>query len=118
MNDIKFIVGWTDSYGSPHKQSEFTQEKRKALIEKIKQRGYNFNYMDHQTLPYCAPYYNDNTICVLTKQQWDSVINEAYKDRPFGARLLPMDVIERKAVNEILFEKEKFEEEWKNKNVQ
>lgn len=108
MSDIKFIVGWTDTYGSPYKQSEFTQEKRKALIERIRQRSYSFAYMDYQTLPYCCPFYNDGTICILTKQQWDSVMNEAYKDRPFGARLLPMDVITIPVKNGILYEKEKF----------
>ena len=117
MNNIKFIVGWTDSYGSPYKQSEFTQEKRKALIERIRQRSYNFTYDNHQFLPYCAPLYNDGTICVLTKPQFDSVMSESYKDRPISARLIPMDIITRNPVNGILFEKEKYEEEWKNKNV-
>lgn len=117
MNDIKFIVGWTDAYGSPYKQSEFTQEKRKALIERVRQRNYNFTYDNHQFLPYCCPFYSDGTICVLTKQQFDNVINEAYKDRPIGARLMPMDAITRSPIKGILFEKEKYEEEWKNKNV-
>ena len=36
-------------------------------------------------------------------------MNEAYKDIPLGERLMPMDVIKRKPINSVLYEKEKFE---------
>lgn len=117
MNDRRIVIGWCDSYGSVYKTSIFTKEKRIALIERIRQRGYQFNHSDHQFLSYCAPFFDDNTICVLDKQEWDSVIKEAYKDRPIGARLLPMDVITREPVKGIIFEKEKLELEWRSKNV-
>ena len=87
------VIGWVDAWGSPYKQVPFTEERRKALIERIRKRRYNFTYETHQNLPYSAPFYNDKVLCVLTKSQWDSVMDEAYKDAPIGARLIPMDVI-------------------------
>ena len=103
------VVGWVDAYLAPYSQVAFTKERKQALVERIRKRRYNFNYQDHQTLPHCAPFYNDNVYCVLTKAQWDSVMSETYKDEPRGVRLMPMDVITRPPKNEVLFEKEKFE---------
>lgn len=106
------VIGWVDCWTSPYKQTTFTEEHRKALVERIRKRRYNFNYADHQTLPYSAPLFEDRMMCVLTKPQWDSVMDEVYADIPRGARLLPMDVIEDRPVNSILYEKKKFMEEY------
>ena len=103
------VIGWCDAWTSPYNQTSFTDERKRALIERIRKREYNFTYESHQTLPYAAPFYSDGVICVLTKAQWDSVFDEAYKDSPRGIRLMPMDVIDRRPVNEVLYEKEKFE---------
>lgn len=103
------VVGWTDAYGSKYPTVTFTEERKRALIERIRKRQYNFNHFDHEMLG-CAPVYEDKTICVLTKPQFDSVMSEAYKETPRGQRLLPQDVITRPAKNGILYEKEKFEE--------
>lgn len=104
------VTGWTSAYLSDYPEATFTQEHRKALIERIRKRRYNFNYADQVTLPYCAPFFSDKTHCVLTKSQWDSVMNEAYKEISRGPRLMPMDVIEDKPVNGVLYEKKKFME--------
>ena len=105
------VVGWTDCYSGNCPVVPFTADRKKALVERIRKRRYEFNYADHCFLPYCAPVYGDKVMCELTKQQWDSVMNEAYKDIPRSQRLLPQDVITRPAKNGILFEKEKFEQE-------
>ena len=105
------VIGWVDAWGSPYKQVPFTEERRKALIERIRKRRYNFTYETHQNLPYSAPFYNDKVLGVLTKSQWDSVMDEAYKDAPIGARLIPMDVITWGPKNSILYEKEKYKNE-------
>jgi hypothetical protein len=107
------VVGWTSAYLSDYQTVSFTEERRKALVERIRKRRYNFTYQAHQTLPYAAPFYNDKVICVLTKQQWDDVISEAYGDMKLGARLTPMDAIDDAPLNEILFEKPKFKEQFK-----
>ena len=103
------VIGWTDAYGSGYPVVTFTAERKKALIERVRKRKYNFNHADHQFLPYAAPFYDDEVICVLTKPQWDSVMSEAYGDLPRGARLMPMDIIDRQPINSVLYEKEKFE---------
>ena len=36
-------------------------------------------------------------------------MSEAYGDLPRGARLMPMDIIDRQPINSVLYEKEKFE---------
>ena len=105
------VVGWVDAYLSDYKVAPFTEDRRRALIERIRKRGYNFTYEIHQTVPYCAPFYKDKVLCILTKAQWDSVMNEAYDDMPRGPRRIPMDVITRSPKNGVLYEKEKFEQE-------
>lgn len=104
------VVGWSDAYGGAVPTVTFTSERRKALVERIRKRKYNFNHFDHEMLG-CAPVYNDKVMCVLTKAQFDSVMDEAYGDIKRGPRLLPQDVITKPAKNGILFEKEKFIQE-------
>lgn len=103
------VVGWSDAYGGAVPTVTFTLERRKALVERIRKRKYNFNHFDHEMLG-CAPVYNDKVMCVLTKTQFDSVMDEAYGDMRRGPRLLPQDVITRPAKNGVLYEKEKFQE--------
>jgi hypothetical protein len=109
------VVGWSDAYGGAVPTATFTEERRKALVERIRKRKYNFNHFDHEMLG-CAPVYNDKVMCVLNKAQFDSVMDEAYGDMRRGPRLMPQDVITRPAKNGILFEKEKFEQEGENDN--
>ena len=109
MTNVTAVIGWTSAYFSSYPEVKFTKERREALIHRIKKRKYNFNYSDHQYLDYCAPFYADNTICILTKQEWDSVMDEAWADYPRGPRLMPEDVINRKPINTVLYEKEKWE---------
>lgn len=110
------VVGWTSAYLSDYPTTSFTNERRRALVDRIRKRKYNFTYESHQTLPYNAPFYDDNVLCVLTKSQWDSVMDEAYGDQPRGPRLMPMDVIDRKAIKSVLYEKEKFEPKGEKNN--
>lgn len=110
------VVGWCDMYNNGRKTAPYTEERKKALVERIRQRKYNFNFNDAQYLPYCCPVYDDGTICMLTKQQFDSAMSEAWKDMPLGARLMPMDVITIKK-NNTLFEKQKFADKEDDSNV-
>lgn len=109
------VVGWSDAYGNAVPTATFTTERRKALIERIRKRRYNFNYFDHEMLG-CAPVYDDKVMCVLTKAQFDGVMFEVYKELPRGPRLLPQDVITSAPKNGVLYEKEKFAEEGENNN--
>lgn len=109
------VTGWTDAYGGAVPTVTFTAERKKALVERIRKRRYNFNHFDHEMLG-CAPVYNDKVMCVLTKSQFDDVMNEAYKEMSRGQRLLPQDVITRPTKNGVLFEKEKFEQEGDDNN--
>lgn len=102
------VIGWTDCFSGRFPIVTFTEDRKKALIERIRKRRYNFNFSDHQFLPYCCPVYEDKVMCELTKPQWDSVINEAYKDENFPPRLMPMDVIAIKPIDSVLYEKDKF----------
>ena len=109
------VIGWSDAYGGTVPTVTFTTERKKALVERIRKRKYNFNHFDHEMLG-CAPVYDDKVMCVLTKPQFDDVMSEAYKDIPRGQRLLPQDVITIPVKNGILYEKEKFAEEGDNNN--
>jgi hypothetical protein len=101
------VVGWCDAYGNVVPTVSFTADRRKALIERIRKRKYNFNHFDHEMLG-CAPVYDDKVMCVLTKSQFDDMMAEVYKDMPRGSRLLPQDVIEDILIDGILYEKKKF----------
>ena len=105
------VIGWTDCYSGNYPVVTFTEDRKKALVERIKKRKYVFNHQDHCFLPYCCPVYGDKVVCELNKAQWDSVMAEAYKDMPFGPRLLPQDAIDDKPVAGTLYEKKKFYEE-------
>jgi hypothetical protein len=107
---MKKVIGWCDAYGTPYRTVAFTEERKRALVDRIRKRRYNFNHFDHEMLG-CAPVYDDKTICVLTKAQFDDVMSEAYKEFPRGPRRLPQDVIMSTPKNGILYEKEKFLEE-------
>lgn len=109
------VIGWADAYGGAIPTVIFTAERKRALVERIRKRRYNFNHFDHEMLG-CAPVYNDKVMCVLTKAQFDDVMSEAYKDVPRGQRLLPQDVIARPIKNGILYEKDKFVEEGETNN--
>ena len=103
------VIGWASCYSGACPVVTFTEDRKRALIERIRKRRYEFNHQDHSFLPYCAPVYGDGTMCELTKFQFDSVMSEAYKDMSRGPRLLPQDVITKPAKNGVLYEKEKFE---------
>lgn len=103
------VVGWTDTYIASCPVADFSETRRRALIERIRKRRYNFNFTDYQFLSYCCPVYEDGKICVLNKQQFDDVMDEAWKDIPRSKRLMPLDAIDRQPINGVLYEKEKFE---------
>ena len=110
------VIGWTSCYSGICPVVTFTEDRKRALVERIRKRRYEFNHTDHSFLPYCAPVYGDKTMCELTKPQWDSVMAEAYKDMPRGLRFLPQDAIEDTPINGILYEKRKFYQEGDNNN--
>ena len=109
INHNLVVVGWTSAYLSNYPTVPFTEERKQALIHRIRKRKYNFTHQAHQNLFYTAPFYSDETVCVLTKNEWDEVISEAYGDMPLGIRLMPEDVIELEPINGVLYEKEKWE---------
>ena len=105
------VIGWTDCFLGKLPVVTFTEDRKRALVERIRKRRYNFNFTDHQFLSYCCPVYEDKVVCELTKPQWDGVMSEAYKEIPRGPRLLPQDAITNSPKNGVLYEKEKFQQE-------
>ena len=108
MKNLVPVIGWTSSFLSNYPTVEFTNERKKALVDRIRKRQYNFTHTDHNFLDYAAPFYEDGVLCVLTKNEWNDVMSEAYKENPLGPRLMPEDVIELEPVNGVLYEKEKW----------
>lgn len=106
-----FVKGWCDAYGSNFPIAVYSSDRKKSLVEKIRQRKYNFNFQDSQFLPKCTPYYDDGKICILTKKEFDETMAEAWYDGSRGARLLPMDVLTAQGQNGVLYEKNKYKEE-------
>ena len=114
------LVGWVDAWSSPYEQTDFTEDRKKAMIECVRYRHYNFTHQAHQTMPFCSPFYSDGKLCVLNKREFDEVMSAAYGDMPFGRRLMPQDAIKTPAEDDILFENKKLRDEFKkgaNHNV-
>lgn len=109
------VVGWCYAFENAVPTVDFTAERKKALVERIRKRKYNFNHFDHEMMG-CAPVYDDKVMCVLSKAQFDDVMNEAYGDIRRGQRMLPHDVIDDNPVGGILYEKKKFYQEGENNN--
>jgi hypothetical protein len=105
------VTGWTGAYTSNFKITPFTPDRKQALIEIIKRRHYSFNHFDHEYMD-CTPLYDDGKICVLTKSEFDEVINTAYATMIMGGRLTPQDAIKDSTIDGILFENEKFKKEY------
>lgn len=108
MKEINPVVGWTSAFLSSYPTVEYTKDRKKALVDRIRKRGYNFTHSDHSFLDYAAPFYEDECICVLSKQEWDEALDEAYKDYPRGSRLMPEDAIDLDPVGGVLYEKSKW----------
>lgn len=108
MKEINSVIGWVSAYLSPYKEVKYTEERKRALVDRIRKRGYNFTHSDHSFLNYAAPFYSDEVLCVLTKQEWDEAMNEAYGEYPRGPRLMPEDAIDLEPVDDVLYEKAKW----------
>ena len=108
------LIGWCDAYTSPYETTDFTTDRKNAMIELVRRRHYSFNHFDHEYLG-CCPFYDDGKICVLTKQQFDEVFDKAYAETPLGHRLTPQDAIKDTMVNDVLFENEKMKKEYLQK---
>lgn len=103
------VIGWAGAYMSGFEAERFTNEHKAAMIECVRRRHYNFTYQDASFMDYCAPLFDSGNICILTKQQFDDVMDTVYADMPRGARLLPEDAIKRSPINGAIYENEKYE---------
>lgn len=107
------LLGWSSLYTSPYPEAPLTEDKKWAIINTIRKRHYRFTHQAHQTLPYCCPFFEDGTVCNLTRHQWDEVMSAAYENQKLGATLVPMDVIDATPYKDVLFEKQKYLEQFK-----
>ena len=98
------LLGWTSAYTSGYRTEKFTEEHKRLMIECIQRRHYNFNHTDHLFLDYAAPYYDTGRICVLTKPEFDDVMENAYANMPRNQRLMPEDAIKRLPIEFVLYE--------------
>ena len=103
------VIGWTGAYTSNLPITSFSEPRKQALVECIRRRHYNFNHFDHEYMDYCTPVYEDHKVCVLTKVQFDEVMDLAYSEISTGQRLMPSDAIKRSPIDGVLYEKEKYE---------
>lgn len=110
------VIGWCGAWDEVVPRVNYNADRKRALVERIRKRKYNFNFFDHEMLPYASPVFDDRTTCILTKHEWDSVLAEAYKDIPLGQRLMPQDVIDDAPINGVLYEKKKFYQEGEQNN--
>lgn len=102
-------IGWTGAYTSNLPTTPFSEPRKHAIVECIRHRHYNFTHFDHEYMDYCTPVYEDHKICVLTKAQFDEVMDLAYAEIHMGQRLMPEDVIKRSSINGVLYEKKDYE---------
>jgi len=114
MNDKLFVMGWID-LNNNFVQVPFDSVREDALITRIKKRKYNFTHFTHQFLT-AIPLFNDGTYCVLSKSELDKVFEKSYKDMEISSRKMPLDEEECVAYNGVLFEKQKYLDNYKENN--
>lgn len=102
------VIGWTGAYTTNLPVTPFSEPRKKALVECMRHRHYNFNHFDHEYMNDCTPVYEDHKVCILTKAQFDEVMDLVYSEIKVGQRLMPSDAIKREPINGVLYEKEKF----------
>ena len=102
------VIGWTGAYTTNLPITPFSEPRKQALVECIRHRHYNFTHFSHEYIDYCAPVYEDHKICVLTKAQFDEVMDLVYSEIHLGKRLMPSDAIKLSPINGVLYEKEKY----------
>lgn len=109
------VVAWCDNYNDNYPCATFTEERRRALVDRVKQRKYNMSYQMLSMNPYSTPVYQDGCRCLLSSTQWESVLSEVYDDNKRPPRFSPMDILTFKA-NDALWEREKFYREMAGEN--
>lgn len=108
------VVGWVFPYDTRFKNSELTEDKKLAIINKIRKKKYYYSWSDSQFMDGCTPMFNDYTYCNLTKPQYDEIFSEALKDYDDINRLLPIDATHTTVCDSVVWEKTKYMEEYKN----
>ena len=103
------IVGWCGAYTSNLPTTTLSEERKRALIECIRRRHYNFTHFSHEYMDYCCPVFEDMKICILTKPQFDDIMSKAYAEISLGNRLSPVDAIKREPISGVLYEKAEYE---------
>jgi hypothetical protein len=101
------VVGWVGAYTTPYPETSFTDKYKQALFNCIKKRRYDYTYDSLCFLPYGAPLFSNGKMCVPSRQQWEEILNDVYKEVKRTCRLTPMDVITESPIDDILFENEK-----------
>lgn len=116
MKENIFVMGWVDPYTTYFEKAEYDNERKNALVTRIKKRRYWFTHFDHEFMG-ITPIYSDNKYCLLTKAQLDEVFSEAYKDIDVDCRKIPLDEEECVMYNGVLFEKQKYLDKYKESKI-
>lgn len=103
------VIGWSGAYTTNLPTTPFSESRKQALVECVRRRHYNFTHFSHEYMDYCAPVYEDHKVCILTKAQFDEVMDLVYSEISMGQRLMPSDAIKREAIDGVLYEKKDFE---------
>jgi len=101
------VVAWCDNFDDNYSNTPFTEERKRALVDRVRQRKYNMSYQMLSMNPYSTPVYQDGCRCLLTSEQWEDVLVDVYADNKRPPRFSPMDILTFKA-NGALWEKERF----------
>ncbi len=72
------VVGWThnDDYHYPENDGSFAA--RAAVVDEIREHGYEFSGMHHQNISNCTPILSDMTMFGCTQRGWGDVMAEAH----------------------------------------
>lgn len=108
------LIGWTSAYVTDYKELPLTKEREQAIVEVVRRRHYDFTYNDMCYLPYCCPIFEDKTISMPNRSQWEQIMSKVYSNIARTHRLIPSDAIKRQPIEDIIYENKNDEPQEEN----
>ncbi len=72
------VIGYADGWDSSFSDSAKSWAERAAIIDDIREYGYDFNGFQHQEFSRGCPVLNDGTICRYSRRDWGDIMAEAH----------------------------------------
>lgn len=74
------VIGWTSYENQQIPEGEYSLAKDNAIIKDLREHGYVFTGMHHESHPYCAPVLNTGEKILLSQRGFGDTMSKARQD--------------------------------------